>query len=452
MNAADVLRRLPAIDRLLNHEEAQTLVEAYGRDALRDALRLILAQERERLQAQPATVPGVQALLTRAGDLLAEQYAPSLRRVINATGVIIHTNLGRALLSAAAQQALLGVAGHYNTLEYDLTTGKRGSRYVHAEALLCQVTGAEAALIVNNNAAALVLVLAALARDREVILSRGQSVEIGGGFRIPEIMVQGGARLVEVGTTNRTRIEDYARAISEQTALILRVHSSNFKLVGFVEEAPLDELAALAEQRGVVLVDDLGSGALLDTAAYGLAHEPTVGESLAAGAHLVCFSGDKVLGGPQAGILVGRRDLIERLKAHPLARALRADKLTYAALHATLLHYQRNEAQEQVPVWRMIAMPLAAIEARAAAWAQRLGGQVIPGESAVGGGSLPGTTLPTALLALDPPAPDGFLEALRRAEPPVIARIAQDRVLFDPRTVLPEEDEALLAILEGLRA
>lgn len=452
MKAADALRRLPAIDRLLIHEDAQALVDAYGRDALRDALRLILAQERERLQAQPAAAPGIEALLARAGDLLAEQYAPSLRRVINATGIIIHTNLGRALLSSAAQQALLDVAGHYNTLEYDLATGKRGSRYVHAEALLCQVTGAEAALIVNNNAAVLVLVLAALARDREVVLSRGQSVEIGGGFRIPEIMVQGGARLVEVGTTNRTRIADYARAISEQTALILRVHSSNFKLVGFVEEAPLPDLAALAEQSGVLLVDDLGSGALLDTAAYGLAHEPTVSESLAAGAHLVCFSGDKLLGGPQAGILVGRRDLIERLKAHPLARALRADKLTYAVLHATLMHYQRNEAPEQIPVWRMIAMPLAAIEARAAAWAQRLGGQVIPGESAVGGGSLPGTTLPTVLLALDPPAPDAFLEALRAADPPVIARIAQDRVLFDPRTVLPEEDEALLAILEGLRA
>ncbi|MBZ0301684.1 MAG: L-seryl-tRNA(Sec) selenium transferase, partial [Anaerolineae bacterium] len=394
--------------------------------------------------------PSAAAIVHEAAARLAHLFRPSLRPVINATGVIIHTNLGRAPLAESAQDAVRAVAAQYSTLEFDLDTGKRGSRLVHAGNLLCEITGAEAALVVNNNAAALVLLLSALAKDREVIISRGQLVEIGGGFRVPDVMIQSGAALVEVGTTNRTRTVDYEQAITAQTALIMRAHASNFKVIGFTEAAPLDELAALAHPHGLWLVDDLGSGALLDTAPFGLDHEPTVQESLASGADLVAFSGDKLLGGPQAGILVGKKDLIDTLKQHPLARAIRADKLCLAALTATLDHYRKGEALDQVPVWRMIARPLEDIRRTAQVWASVIGGEVIDGESAVGGGSLPGESLPTCLLALDVPHPDDFLAALRDADPPVIARIAEDKVLFDPRTVLPGQDTQLLDVLSRL--
>jgi L-seryl-tRNA(Ser) seleniumtransferase len=342
------------------------------------------------------------------------------------------------------------VAGGYSTLEYDIGTGKRGSRLTHPERLLCLLTGAEAALVVNNTAAALVLLLSALARKREVILSRGQAVEIGGGFRVPEIMQQSGARLVEVGTTNRTRAADYERAINERTALLMRVHSSNFKQIGFTEDTPIADIARIAHAHGLYAVDDLGSGALLDTAAYGLAHEPTAQESIAAGMDIVAFSGDKLLGGPQAGVLLGRRALIDKLKRHPLARAVRADKMTLAALVATLLHYRKGEAVEHIPVWRMMARPLADIRAQAEAWAAQVGGIVVAGESTVGGGSLPGATLPTALLALNVRGAEAFAARLRAADPPIIARIADGRILFDPRTVLAGQDGMLLAALQRL--
>ncbi|MBL8165587.1 MAG: L-seryl-tRNA(Sec) selenium transferase, partial [Anaerolineae bacterium] len=328
--------------------------------------------------------------------------------------------------------------------EFDLESGKRGSRLRHASDLLAEVTGAEAALVVNNNAAALVLLLSALAVGREVIISRGQLVEIGGGFRVPEVMEQSGAKLVEVGTTNRTRAADFERAITERTALLLRAHASNFKQIGFTESVPLEQMAEVAHRHGLLLVDDLGSGALLDTAPFGLEHEPTVQESLAAGADLIAVSGDKLLGGPQAGLLLGKRALIDTLKQHPLARAVRADKLCLAALSATLDHYRRGEALTEIPVWRMIARPLAEIRAQAEAWAAQVGGEVLDGESMVGGGSLPGATLPTALLALRVPGVDAAAARLRAADPPVIARIADDRLLFDPRTVLPGEEEVLL--------
>jgi L-seryl-tRNA(Ser) seleniumtransferase len=291
--------------------------------------------------------------------------------------------------------------------------------------------------------------LATLARDREVIVSRGQLVEIGGGFRVPDIMAESGARLVEVGTTNRTRAADYERAISERTALLLRVHSSNFRQIGFVEETPLADMAAIAHAHRLLAVDDLGSGALLETAVYGLAHEPMPQESLSAGFDLVAFSGDKLLGGPQAGILVGRRALIDRLRQHPLARALRADKLTLAALVATLLHYRQDQAHTHIPIWRMIARPLASLRAQADAWAAEVGGTVIAGESTIGGGSLPGATLPTALLAVRVPQPDVLTARLRSADIPVIARIQADQVVFDPRTVLPGQAAPLLRIVRG---
>jgi len=337
----------------------------------------------------------------------------------------------------------------YSNLEYDLEAGERGSRYLHAEELLSRLTGAEASLVVNNNAAALLLILTALTRGKEVIISRSQLVEIGGGFRIPEVMAQSGAKLVEVGTTNRTYKRDYAQAIGEETAALLRVHHSNFRIVGFTHEVDLEELVELAREHDLLVFDDLGSGALLDTAAFGLAHEPLAQESIAEGVDLVCISGDKLRGGPQGGIIIGRRELIASLREHPLTRAARVDKTTLAGLQATLLHYLKGEAVEKVPVWRMIAIPLKEIEERARGWARRLKGEVIPGRSTVGGGSLPGQTLPTYLLALTVPSPQELARRLRMGEPAVVGRIEEERYLLDPRTVLPEEDEALLKALEG---
>ena len=383
---------------------------------------------------------------------MRQQLRPTIRPVINATGVIIHTNLGRALLSPAACAAMEQAARSYSNLEYDLKAGQRGSRYVHAEELLCRLTGAEAALVVNNNAGAVLLILSALARGREVIISRGQLVEIGGGFRIPDVMRQSGAILVEVGTTNRTHRRDYEAAITDQTAMLLRVHRSNFRLTGFVTEPTLAEMADLAHSQGLLVGDDLGSGTLLDTADYGLAHEPTIQESLAAGADIVSCSGDKLLGGPQAGIILGHADLIAQLRRFPLTRALRVDKTTLAGLQATLLHYVKSEATREVPVWRMIAIPLEALAVRAEAWAGRLAAaglrsKVRDGRSAVGGGSLPGETLPTRLLALLEPSPERLASFLRHADPPVIARVEDEQLVLDPRTVQPEEENELLEIV-----
>ncbi len=443
------LRRLPSVDALLRSGGGMALAERYGRALATEGLRSALDDARARLRAGDDALASSAALLDTAAAALHAEVRGTLTPVINATGVIIHTNLGRAPLSDDAIAAVAGVGGGYSTLEFDVKTGGRGSRLLHPERLLTTLTGAEAALVVNNCAAALVLLLAALARGREVVLSRGQSVEIGGGFRIPEIMAESGARLVEVGTTNRTHADDYARAITPDTALLMRVHSSNFKQIGFVEETPLEDIARIAHAHGLYAVDDLGSGALIDTAAYGLAHEPTPMESLAAGFDLVAFSGDKLLGGPQAGILVGRKAIIDQLKRHPLARAVRADKMTLAALVATLRHYRKGEAVERIPVLRMIARPLDDIRAQAARWAEALGGTVIAGESTVGGGSLPGEMLPTALLALRPPSADAFAAKLRAGETPIIARIADGQVLFDPRTVLDGQEEALMAGIQG---
>jgi L-seryl-tRNA(Ser) seleniumtransferase len=330
----------------------------------------------------------------------------------------------------------------YSNLEYDVPTGRRGSRYLHAESLLCQLTGAEAALVVNNNAAAVLLSLAALTRAREVVISRGQLVEIGGGFRIPEVMRQSGAHLVEVGTTNRTYLRDYETAVGERTAAFMRVHRSNFTLTGFVHEPDPADLADAAHKHGLLMFDDLGSGALLDTSVYGLGQEPTLRDSIADGSDVVCASGDKLLGGPQAGIILGRRELIERLKRFPLLRALRVDKTTLAALEATLRAYLTGRAVEEIPVWQMIAASLEELEARAIQWAGELKkdgieAMVVAAESAVGGGSLPGQVLPTRALALRVPSPNGLAARLRTSTPPIIARIREDLVLLDPRTMLP---------------
>lgn len=444
----DRLRQLPAVDKLLQIDAADNLVAQYGRDNVVESLREVISQVRQQI-LNGDNVPITEShLLAQATINMERRFLPSLRGVINATGVINHTNLGRALLSDAAQQAMLDVASHYSNLEFDLDTGKRGSRYNHAEEALKELTGAEAALVVNNNAAALVLILSALASSGSAIVSRGQLVEIGGGFRIPDIMVQSGARLIEVGTTNRTRIADYANAIVDDTKILMRIHASNFRIIGFVEEPSLSEIANLAHEHTIHFVDDIGSGAMLKTEDYGLLHEPTVQESIAADADLVLFSGDKLLGGPQSGIMVGRKDIIQQVKRHPLARAFRADKLCYAALGATLDHYRKNEVVEKIPIWRMISLTVDELQVRVLRWSRHIRkGEVIRSESAVGGGSLPGTTLPTVVLAIDPPSTDEFLAKLRQAKPPVIARIAEGRVLLDPRTVLPEQDERLIDIL-----
>lgn len=439
---------------MLSGPVALELIARHGRPLVLEAVRHTLEAARQAI-LDGGHVPADGTLLAEVRTYLEAATAPTLRPAINATGVIIHTNLGRAPLSKAARAAMEAVARGYSTLEYDVEAGARGSRSVHAEGVLCRLTGAEAALVVNNNAGAILLILTALAAGREVVISRGQLVEIGGGFRVPDVMRQSGARLVEVGTTNRTHLRDYETALGPDTALVLRAHHSNFKIIGFTAEPALAELAELARRHNLPLVDDLGSGALLDTAAFGLDHEPMVQESLVAGASLVAFSGDKLLGGPQAGIIVGRRDLVEVLERHPLARALRADKLCLAALQATLLHYLRDEAVREVPVWQMIAAPLAAIETRAHRWAERLAAktglraEVIPGESAVGGGSLPGATLPTRLVALTVASPDELAARLRTADPPVIARIEADRLVLDPRTVLAEDEEPLWRAVEA---
>jgi len=443
------LRGLPSVDKLLRAPRAEAWVDDFGRPLVVDALRDALAGARRRAHlGEP--LPDEEALLDAARRKLEFWVAPTLRAVINASGVIIHTNLGRAPLSPEALEAARTVSVGYSNLEYDLEKGRRGSRLLHAERLLTRLTGAEAALVVNNNAAAVLLALTALARRRRVVIARSQLVEIGGGFRIPDVMKQSGAVLVEIGTTNRVHLHDYQQAIAEQPIkLVMRAHRSNFAIIGFTAEPELRDIVRVSHEAGLPVLDDLGSGSLLDTAPYGLAHEPMVQESLEAGADLVCFSGDKLLGGPQAGIIVGRADLMAKLKKHPLARAVRADKLALSALSATLLHYLKGEALEKIPIWRMIAASPDDVKARAQGWATQLGrGEVIPGESTVGGGSLPGESLPTFLLALDLPHVNRLLQRLRENDPPVIGRAQDGKAVFDPRTVLPEQEDALLRALE----
>ncbi|MCC6904866.1 MAG: L-seryl-tRNA(Sec) selenium transferase [Anaerolineae bacterium] len=455
------LRQLPSVDRLLSHPGAPALIAVYGRPLMVEALRAVLDTTREGAR-HSAPIPADDLLIEQARRTLEEWLAPTLQRVINATGVIIHTNLGRAPLSTSTVRAISEAASGYSTLEYDLESGKRGSRSLHAEGLITRLTGAEAALVVNNCASAVLLTLTALAgpapdhpTGRGVLISRGQLIEIGGGFRVPDVMRQSGAQLVEVGTTNRTHRHDYEQAIQPDAALIFRAHRSNFALVGFTTEPDLNELVTLAHVHGLLCVDDLGSGALLDTTPFGLAAEPLVQESIRAGADVVMFSGDKLLGGPQAGILAGRAAIIERLKRHPLARAVRADKLCLSGLAATLTHYLVGDALEQIPVWRMIAESVTPIRGRARRWARSLNRaglscKVIDGESTVGGGSLPGTALPTALLSIEHPAPDRMAAGLRHEAVPVIVRIEDDRLVIDPRTVLPGDEPLLLASLRRL--
>jgi len=462
---SDQFRLLPSVDELLHTSVAQQLIECYSRDLVLQALRAVLAQNRAEIRTSArgqgqAAAPTDTEILSTTSQLLARQQQPHLRSVVNATGVILNTNLGRAPLCYEALQAVREISHGYANLEYNLDLGERGSRHSHVQDLLCTLTGAEAALVTNNNASAVLLALMALAQGREVIISRGQLVEIGGGFRIPDVMRQSGCQLVEVGTTNRTRIGDYAAAITEQTSLLLSVHPSNFLIMGFTEATPLHELTQLAHSRGLLVMNDLGSGCLLPSERYGLAHEPTPQESVAADSDIVCFSGDKLLGGPQAGILVGKAEVIARLAKHPLMRAIRIDKMTLAALEATLRHYERGQAETHIPIWQMIAMPVERITRRATDWMTHLRTHGIDarlqnGKSTIGGGSLPGETQPTTLLALDatdlPISLNDLAQRLRQYETPIVARISHDALLLDPRTVLVEQDgvvrEALAKML-----
>lgn len=442
------LRELPSVEQLLKN--ADHLIQEFGRPLTLDALRTTLDEARARFKTKPeAGLPSTDVILAQAKSHLTTWTMPTLQSVINATGVILHTNLGRAPLSAATVTAMQDVARNYSTLEYDLDKGQRGSRLLHAESVMQKLLGVEAAVVVNNNASAVLLVLSALASKRRVVISRTQLVEIGGGFRVPDVMKQSGAKLVEIGATNKVHLDDYQSALQEPTALVMRAHRSNFKIIGFTEEPELKEIVGVAHKAGVTVVDDLGSGALLDTAKYGFAHEPTVQESLAEGVDLVCFSGDKLLGGPQAGIIVGKKDLIDKIKKHPLARALRADKTSLAGITATLLHYLKDEAEREIPIWRMMSLTPEQVRVRAEAWRNALGmGEVVKSESTVGGGSLPEESISTFVLALNIKSPDRFLKRIREANPPVIARTENDRVLFDPRTVL--DDESLLISLRAV--
>jgi L-seryl-tRNA(Ser) seleniumtransferase len=442
------LRDLPSVEQLL--QQAHNLIDEYGRPLTLDAIRVTLDDVRTQFKTRPdADLPSDDEILVQAESRLSHWTAPTLLPVINATGVILHTNLGRAPLSAATIQAIKQVSENYSTLEYDLAKGQRGSRSIHAESVLHKLTGAEAALVVNNNASALLLVLSSLASKKRVIIARTQLVEIGGGFRVPDVMKQSGAKLIEVGATNKVRLSDYAEALEEPAALVMRAHRSNFKIVGFTEEPALTEIVEIAHLAGVPVVDDLGSGALLDTAKYGFVHEPMVQESLAAGVDLVCFSGDKLLGGPQAGIILGKKDLIDRVKKHPLARAVRADKTCLAGITATLLHYLKDEAEKEIPIWKMMSLSLEQIKVRAEAWRDALGqGEIVTSESTVGGGSLPDECVATFVLELTVKSPVKFMKKLRDANPPIIARTENDKILFDPRTVL--QDETLISTLKSL--
>ena len=433
---APSLRTLPSVDRLLLDPRLAEL----SRPLALAAARAALGWAREEIRAGRDPGDLVDATLAQ----LAAAGRPSLRRVLNATGVLIHTNLGRAPLAPAALDRVVEVGGSYSNLEYDLDAGARGSRQDHLTSLLHRITGAEASLVVNNCAAAVMLALAALAEGREVLVSRGELIEIGDGFRIPDVLARSGARLVEVGTTNRTRIADYERAIGPETAVILRVHQSNFRVVGFTEQPELSQLAGLAKGAGLPLVDDLGSGALSP-----IGDESTAAASLAAGADLVCFSGDKLLGGPQAGILVGRADLIERLRRHPLQRALRADKLTLAALEGTLaLALDPERARREVPVLRMLAEPVADVRERAERLAGLVGGEVEETVARVGGGALPLAELPSFACAVE----ESLFDPLRRGEPPVVGIVRDGRLLLDARALADGEIDEVAAAVSAARA
>jgi len=458
------LRAIPSVDQLLRTEAIAQLRSSVGMPRITTIAREVTEEMRREIQSEGFPEKTKDTLLNEAvrriHSLCQREALSVLRRVINATGVILHTNLGRAPLSETARKSIAKEAAGYCTLEYDPTTGSRGKRGGHAEELLTQLTGAEAALVVNNCASAALLILTVLARDGETIVSRGELVEIGGDFRVPDVMSNSGTRMVEVGSTNRTRIDDYRRAMNDNTRLIMRVHPSNYRIIGFTDSPELPQLASLAHESGLPLYEDAGSGVLNDLSRYGINDEPIISESIAAGADVVSFSGDKLLGATQAGLIVGRREIIDRLRRHSLYRALRVDKLCLAALEATLDAHRRG-AIEEIPALRMLALTKDAIEERAKSFIAKLArssesnalmATIVAGQSAVGGGSGPNVHPPTALIALkhEHLNAGGIEKKLRLFSPSVIARIADDQVLLDLRTVGDSEEPELLAALRSL--
>ena len=458
-NSQSDLRQLPAVSRLLQHEQLQEAIAEHGRELVVECVREVLAQLRERIKQGAAIQTDLPSVAREVLQTVERWRTPTLRRVINATGVVLHTGLGRAVLAESARRAVAEVARGHSMLEINRDTGERGDRIDHVRELLCRLTGAEDVTVVNNNAGAVLLAVTVLAQGKEVIISRGQLVEIGGAFRMPDIIAQSGARLVEVGTTNRTRLSDYERAITSETALLLRCHPSNFRIVGFTEEVSAKELALLAHRYSLPVLDDVGSGCLVATEQFGLEHEPTLQESVQAGCDVVTCSGDKLLGGPQAGVILGRREIVQRIRRHPLHRALRVDKLTLAALEATLrLYLNPEEAVREIPALRALAMSADELQRRARRLKQRLQAMLPAGKvavrlregmSAVGGGSLPGQQLPTTLVCLRPLQVDAqqLARALRWQQPAVFARIEQDEVVIDPRTLLEGEMETLVQVV-----
>jgi len=456
-----VLREIPPVNTVLDNPVVRALLTRHERSLVVEAVGAALSDLRSEIMAlaDEGAAAGLdrsaQGLARRAEERLAQRLRPRLRRVINATGVVLHTNMGRSPLAEEAVHAITAVAGRYNNLELDLSTGERGSRYAHVEELLCQLTGAEAALVVNNNAGAVLLMLSALCRSREVIVSRGELVEIGGAFRVPDIMEQGGARLVEVGTTNKTHPRDYERAIGPETGALLKVHTSNFKIIGFTEAVETEELAAMAHRHGLPCLVDWGSGVMVDVKRFGIKHEATMDELIRMGADLVTFSGDKLLGAPQGGFLVGRKELIAQCKRHPLTRALRVDKLTLAGIEATLkLYLEPAKAIERIPTLRMLSLTREQIAPMAEELARQcravgIDAQVIDGLSQVGGGSLPGVDLPTRLVAIAHGAPHLVERRLREGDLPVMVRIQAGQILLDPRTLWAEEIPLVVSSLQA---
>jgi L-seryl-tRNA(Ser) seleniumtransferase len=439
---------MPAMHRILADRAVAAREAALGREAVKHAVERVL--DRVRASGEEQTENAIVGAVVAALDDLRLQ---ALMPAINATGIIVHTNLGRAPLAAEALAAIVNAARGYSNLEYDLNAGERGSRYDRASGLLREVTGAPGALVVNNCAAAVLLVLDTFAKGREVIVARNQLVEIGGGFRVPEVLERSGATLIEVGTTNRVYLEDFERAFSPRTAMLLRTHPSNYRIEGFVHDVGGAELAQLGRRAGIPVVEDLGSGALVDLTEYGLPPERTVQEALAEGIEMVTFSGDKLLGGPQAGVIVGRANLLARLRNNPLVRALRVDKTTLAALVATLQLYRDRSLRERIPVYRMLAVTIGELRARSTVYVDAIpNATVVESEAYVGGGALPQAHVASLAIALPAEHPDGLASRLRRGDPPIVARIEEGRLLFDLRTIAPEEDRAVTAALGRLLA
>jgi L-seryl-tRNA(Ser) seleniumtransferase len=463
MDTQKLLRLLPKTDELLKREDLAQLCEALPRAVVVDAVREAIESVRGALLAGEAVEFDAGSIAAEAARLADVRMRPSLRPVINATGIIVHTNLGRSRLAEEALRAVVEVAGNYSTLEYDVESGERGSRHSHVERLICDVTGAAAAMAVNNNAAAVLLVVTALAARKEAIVSRGQQVEIGGSFRIPDVMRQSGAQMIEVGATNKTHHSDYANAITPKTGLMLKVHSSNFRVVGFTEEVSLSDLVALGAEAGVPVYEDQGSGVLIDLAPYGLPDEPTVRSSIEAGVDVVSVSGDKLLGGPQAGIIAGKREVIARLKKHPLARALRLDKMTLAALEATLrLYLDPDRALAEIPTLRMLTRRTSDVAASArllvdnivAATGDAFWVAAMPDVSRAGGGALPLADIPTTIVTLSPRtmSANDLEQRLRLGNPTIVARIRDDRVVLDLRTLAAHEEALIVERLARIAA